>query len=147
MRVTLVAGAIVASAGFLWYNARGYRHEWWALVQRDSGERIGAVVSWVRRNTAPGDVVAVQDDPAVYLYTGRRTVPVNDYDATEHLRASEIGHDLANVNEILQRYRPRFYIVAWQNARRAADSLSRARPELLRPVDRIGHAIVYRTSH
>ncbi|HJU74914.1 MAG TPA: hypothetical protein VJ717_14320 [Gemmatimonadaceae bacterium] len=142
-RSLLLAGGAAVTIGFIWYNVKGYREQWWTSVQRDSGERIGSVVSWVRRNTSATDVVAVQDDPAVYLYTGRRAVPVNDFEATDHVRPSALDHDVANVTGILQRYRPRFYIVAWPNTLRAADSLARTRPAIIRPIDRIGSATVF----
>lgn len=145
-RAALLTGACAAVGGFTWYNARGYRQEWWSLVQKDSGVRIGAVVSWVRRNTAPSDVVAVQDDPAVYLYTGRPAVPVNDFYAMDHLRERAIGEDLEKIREILHQYRPRFYIVGWRNTRLAADSLARIEPGLIRAVDSIGNATVYSIS-
>ncbi|MGH7694885.1 MAG: hypothetical protein ACRENH_07885 [Gemmatimonadaceae bacterium] len=146
-RTACLAGAAAVLIGFVIYNYRGYRDQWWTSVQRDSGERIGGVVTWVRHNTQPSDIVAVQDDPAVYLYTGRRAVPVNDFEATDHVRPSDIDHDLANVREILQRYRPRFYIVAWQNTLRAADSLARVQPAIIRPVDRVGSATVFMNLH
>ncbi|MEW5916162.1 MAG: hypothetical protein AB1762_07140 [Gemmatimonadota bacterium] len=145
-RMALLGGACVAIGGFLWYNARGYRQEWWSLVQRDSGLRIGGVVSWVRRNTAPNDIVAVQDDPAVYLYTGRPAVPVNDFYAMDHLRERDIREDLEKIREILHQYRPRFYIVGWRNTRLAADSLARVEPELIQAIDSIGNATVYSIS-
>jgi len=146
-RAACLAGAAAALIGFVTYNYRGYRDQWWTSVQRDSGERIGGVVTWVRHNTRSSDIVAVQDDPAVYLYTGRRAVPVNDFEATDHVRPSDINHDMANVLGILQRYRPRFYIVAWQNTLRAADSLARVRPAIIRPVDRVGSATVFMNLH
>jgi len=146
-RAACLAGAAAALIGFVTYNYRGYRDQWWTSVQRDSGERIGGVVTWVRHNTQPSDIVAVQDDPAVYLYTGRRAVPVNDFEATDHVRPSDINHDLANVRQILQQYRPRFYIVAWQNTLRAADSLARVQPAIIRPVDRVGSATVFMNLH
>lgn len=142
-RATVLAGGAAVACGFIVYNVRGYREQWWASVQRDSGERVGGVVMWVRRNTEPSDVVAVQDDPAVYLYTGRLAVPVNDFEASDHVQASELSHDVANVREILHHYRPRFYIVSWRNTLRAADSLARVRPEIIRPVDRIASATVF----
>jgi hypothetical protein len=127
------------------YNFRGYRDQWWAAVQRDSGVRLGRVVTWVQQNTAPDDVLSVEDDPAVYLYTGRRTVPATGSSASEHVRPAPPGSVIADVREILERYQPRFYIVSWQNALRAADSLARLRPGVLRPVDRIASATVYVT--
>ncbi len=142
-RAMVLAGGAAVACGFIAYNVRGYREQWWTSVQRDSGERVTGVITWVRRNTEPTDVVAVQDDPAVYLYTGRRAVPVNDFEATDHVHPSELNHDLTNVREILVRYRPRFYIVAWRNTLRAADSLARMRPEIIRPVDRVGTATVF----
>ncbi|MGQ0643377.1 MAG: hypothetical protein ACT4P6_21740 [Gemmatimonadaceae bacterium] len=142
-RGALLASVFATVGGFLWYNIRGHRETWWVGVQRDSGERIGQVVRWVRSNTTPVDVIAVQDDPAVYLYTGRRAVPVNDSDAADHLRERALHKDLAKVSEILERYRPRFYIVAGSGTLAAADSLARVQPAIIRPVGRVGPATIF----
>lgn len=142
-RGALLASVVASVSGFLWYNVRGYRETWWVGVQRDSGERIGQVVRWVRSNTTPSDVIAVQDDPAVYLYTGRRAVPVNDFEAADHLRERELPADMARVSEIIHRYRPRFYIVAWRGTLVAADSLARVQPAIIRPVGRIGPSTIF----
>jgi hypothetical protein len=142
-RGALLAGVIAGCIGFIWYNVRGHREAWWESVQRDSGERIVSVVRWVQRNTEPADVVAVQDDPAVYLYTGRRAVPVTDFRATDYLRHRPVGEDLIRVSDIVQHFRPRFYIVAWPGPLAAADSLARMQPPIIQPVGRIGPSTVF----
>lgn len=142
-RGALLASVAATVSGFLWYNVRGHRETWWVGVQRDSGQRIGQVVHWVRSNTAPSDVIAVQDDPAVYLYTGRRAVPVNDFEAINHLHAHELAEDIERVSGILRRYRPRFYIVARSATLAAADSLARSQPPMIRPVGRIGPSTIF----
>ena len=45
--------------------------------------RIASAVAWTRANTAIGDVVAADDEGAIYLYTGRRAVPVASF-TTDH---------------------------------------------------------------
>jgi hypothetical protein len=142
-RGALLASVVATCGGFLWYNVRGHRESWWVAVQRDSGERIGAIARWVQRNTSPADVIAVQDDPAMYLYTGRHAVPVNDFEAADHLRERALSADMARVSEILHRYRPRFYIVAWSGTLAAADSLARVQPAIIRPVGRIGPSTIF----
>ena len=142
-RGALLASVFATCVGFLWYNVRGHRESWWASVQRDSGERIGAISRWVQHNTSPADVIAVQDDPAVYLYTGRQAVPVTSSEAVDHVRDPAFSSDIERISEILQHYRPRFYIVAWSRTLAAADSLARVQPAILRPVGRIGPSTIF----
>jgi hypothetical protein len=144
-RAALLAGGAAALVGFTAYNIQGYRGEWWSGLQRDAGVRLGRVVAWVEQHTAPDDVLSVDDDPAVYLYTGRRAVPVASFVALQHVRANPLAQDVAAARAILQRYQPRFYIVSSESALRAADALTRRRPELLRPVDRLPGTTIFMT--
>jgi hypothetical protein len=46
---------------------------------------IQFAVGWTRANTAPDDVIATEDEGPVYLYTGRRTLPVRAFTVAQYL--------------------------------------------------------------
>ena len=89
-RLLPVAG-VFAMAWVTWgyaaYEARAVRGQWWASIPRANTRRIVPAVQWTLANTAPSDVVAAEDDGAVYLYTGRTTVPVRTFTAQQYLTA------------------------------------------------------------
>ena len=81
----LVAVAAVAMAGDAFYTARGVSRGWADIAQRRSAERLVPVVEWIRTHTPPGATVAVDGEPLVHLYTGRRVVPVHVLTPDEYL--------------------------------------------------------------
>ena len=84
------AGRIAAAAAVAWlgvgyaeYEVRAARGKWWASISRASSARIRPAVAWTMANTDGADVVAADDEGAIFLYTGRRAVPVASF-STEH---------------------------------------------------------------
>ncbi len=87
-RAMVAAGAIAVlwiAFGYASYEVRAVRGQWWASIARANSRRIVPEVQWTLANTTPGDVVAAEDDGAVYLYTGRRTVPVRTFTVEQYL--------------------------------------------------------------
>ena len=85
-----VAGAIVllwVAVGYASYEQRAVRGRWWASISRSADGRIAPAIAWTRANTTPGDVVASDDEGAVFLYTGRRAVPVASFTTAHYLRS------------------------------------------------------------
>jgi hypothetical protein len=130
-------------AGHAWYNVRGYRQQRWALVQRDAGTKARPFVEWVARYTRIDDVVSTEHDLIVYLYTGRRGVPVSAFVARERVHPLTSDDVAGWVETIIDTYQPRFYITSWDKAQRAADDLARRVPPAVRLVGNTGNARVY----
>jgi hypothetical protein len=85
--LALVAAASVAwlSVGYGMYEVRAVRGAWWSSIARENTLRLVPVFQWTLANTAPGDLIAADDDGAVYLYTGRHTVPVRSFTVQQYL--------------------------------------------------------------
>jgi hypothetical protein len=134
---------LVPLAGFLAYNARGYRQQWWASIQSQAGGRARAVVEWVNRFTAPGDVIATEHDLIVHLYTGRRTTPVSSFVAAHRLRSLTDAEDLDALQRIITTYEPRYVIVMNQQSVKSAEVLADENPATLRRVGKLPDAFIY----
>ncbi|MBV6520739.1 MAG: hypothetical protein MNPFHGCM_00857 [Gemmatimonadaceae bacterium] len=138
-----LASATVLALGFLAYNVRGVRNQWWASVQRDTGERAKPIVEWTARNTAPTDVLATDDDLVVYLYTQRRAVPTSTFLALERVRPLTDEEDIAAVRAILASFQPRFFITASRQGMRTAAALERTSPPQLRRYASLESALIF----
>ena len=86
IRVAIAIAFAWVSVGYALYEVRAARGRWWTSISRAASRRIEPVVAWTRANTTPTDVVAADDEGAVYLYTGRRAVPVASF-TTDHYLA------------------------------------------------------------
>jgi len=83
----LAAGALLwVAAGYSAYEQRAVRGHWWASISRSADQRIASAIAWTLANTAPEDVIASDDEGAVFLYTGRRAVPVASFTTAYYLR-------------------------------------------------------------
>jgi hypothetical protein len=142
-RTAALALLAVVLAGHAWYNVRGYRGEWWASVQRDSGRKAKPLVEWVARNTALNDVVSTEHDLIVYLYTGRRAVPISTFLARERTRPLTQDEIAYWVETVIDTYQPRFYMTSWDMALRAADGMARRVPPELRLAGRFSDTWIF----
>jgi hypothetical protein len=142
-RAAALGLALAIVAGNLAYNVRGYRGQWWASVQREAGRSAKPILEWVVRHTGMDDVLSTEHDLIVYLYTGRRALPVSTFLARERVRPLTPAETLTWVSSLLTEYRPRYYITRWSVALRAADTLVAQQPPLLRRAGNTGNALVY----
>jgi len=94
---TLLVVATGAAVGLGSYSARGVGRGWVDIAQRRNAERLAPTVAWVLANTPANAVVATDGEPLVYLYTGRRVVPVHILSPVEYVsrpRLDEVEADL-----------------------------------------------------
>jgi hypothetical protein len=138
--LTLSAAVVV---GHVAYNVRGYRGAWWASVQRQGGQSAKPIVEWVAQHTGPDDVLSTEHDLIVYLYTGRRAVPVSTFLPRERIHPLSAAETLASVRDVIERYQPRYYITAWQPAVDAANALAAGDHPLLRRAGHTPNAFVF----
>ena len=129
----IVVGAFVWVAfGYGLYEVRGARGAWWSSLPRANTPRIVAAVEWIATNTAPDDLIAAEDEGAVYLYTGRRAVPVLSFAVEHYLRnysAKENAYD--GLDPILAAYPVRTVVVGTRKTVEIADYLVNIRPPRL----------------
>jgi hypothetical protein len=120
-----VAAAAVAwlAVGYAAYEMRGFRGRWWSSIARSSTPRIEGAVRWTLGHTAPGDLVAADDDGALYLYTGRPSVPVRSFTTSQYLtgRPSTPSEGLSPILDV---YPVRAVVVGTAGSYEAAASLT-----------------------
>jgi hypothetical protein len=85
VRYAAVAVAAWLVVGYGLYDYNGIRGQWWATLPRGAGVKIRGLVAWTRAYTKPSDIVATDAEAAVFLYSGRRTVPVRTFTADQFL--------------------------------------------------------------
>ena len=142
------AGAVatgIVLAGTLAFNVRGYANGWWATATHSLAPRIQPQLQWVARATDTAAVIASSDEGAVYLYTGRRGVPVSSFTAMQYLRDPDPRRHAADLAAIIRALSPD-YVIAWSlPSQRAAAALAAPRPLLTR-ADTVPGGTVYRVA-
>jgi hypothetical protein len=131
-RMVALAACAMLVAGFGWYNINGVRQQWRDSVPRVTAARATPVVEWVRAATRPSDIIAIEDDPLVYLYTGRRTIPVGTFTPEEYLKEQTYPFATEALRTIIQRYQPTYVIGTTSYGVMAARNLSTRTPPELR---------------
>jgi hypothetical protein len=123
-RIALLAAFTWVVVGYGAYELRGVRGAWWSSIARANARRIAPAVQWSLANTAPGDVLAAEDEGAIYLYTGRTAVPVFSFTTAQYLRDHSAAENAAEgLGPILAAYPVRTVIVGSRKTVDAADFL------------------------
>jgi hypothetical protein len=99
--LTLVAG-VVFVAGMVREEARAYSTRSWRQGRNAATAQIAPLVAWVNANTKSTDVVAVEGEQLVYLFTGRQAVPLAAFTAAEYRRAPTLDENVAMLSQILK---------------------------------------------
>jgi hypothetical protein len=135
-RHVVIAGLGIAAVGYLRYNAYGYAKRWYDSAQRSAAESARPLAQWVVENTRPGDVVATDADPLIYLYTGRQAVPNVGWALSEYLEPRSVAPRRAETRAIVERYAPRYLLVTSPGAPAAqgVEAMMKATPPELRLV-------------
>jgi hypothetical protein len=144
-RLALLVACGWLAAGYSSYEVRGAKGAWWSSVARANAWRIVPAVAWVLRAT-PGDVIASEDEGAVYLYTGRRTVPAMAFTTAQYLNDLPAATNVAEgLQPILEAYPVTMVVVGTKKTIEAADFLVVARPPVLaRGIGFPGGNVAYR---
>ena len=129
-RAALTACAALV-LGFGYYNVNGIKQGWRDSIPRTAAARATPVVEWVRQSTQPTDIIATDDDPLVYLYTGRQGVPVGTLTAEEYLNGQTYAFAAQRLDSIVTRYKPTYVIGATSYGVMAAKALTSRTPPVL----------------
>jgi hypothetical protein len=85
VRFAPIAMAAWLVIGYGAYEVDGIREQWWSVLPSGAGIRIRGLVAWTRKYTKPDDIIATDVEAAVFLYSGRRTIPVRAFTADQYL--------------------------------------------------------------
>jgi hypothetical protein len=126
-RALAIGAAAVLSGGVLAYNVRGYSRHWWSSTQAMGMRWIAPKLPWIVANTDSTAIIATDhDEGAVYLYTGRRSVPVTTFTATEYLEPRSAEADAAVLRDLTTRYRAQYLLLSSLRLRPTAAAMSTA---------------------
>ncbi len=140
-RYALLAGAVLVAAGHTRYTVRGYSGHWWASIARTNAAMLRPLVQWAQR-TPPRAVLGVEEESTVYLYTGRRTVPIQTFTAHQFFVRRSAADDAAAMRSILAGYHVDAVAVSSAQMRAAARILATASPPQLAVVDTFPDGLV-----
>jgi hypothetical protein len=135
VRLAALTGCVLLGFGYATYNLRGYRHQWWASIPRSVAGASGQLMLWVGSRAPRDAVVATEVESAVYLYTGRTTVPVSTFTVQEYFNPRTPRENAAAIREIMGRYRPQAVVVTSARMRDAVRELALETPPALAVVD------------
>ena len=107
-RGAALAACASLMVGFALYNVNGVRQRWRDSVPKVTADRATPVVEWVRKSTNPTDLVATEDDALLYLYTGRRSIPVGTFTPEEYLDEQTYAFATDQLQILVNTYRPTF---------------------------------------
>ena len=85
-RALLLAGVVFIAIVYVRYNVRGYRGHWWSSMSRGGAASARGLVLWTKANTKPGDIVASNAEPLLYLYAKRASVPATNFRVDDYFR-------------------------------------------------------------
>ena len=110
-------------------------------IARGQAKRIAPTVAWVQQRTPPGTLVASDDETAVFLYTGRRAVPVSSFSAADYAHGE--GWSESALGAVVTNYKPDIAIVSWNKSVDAAMRMSSGAEPTLRPIDRTTSSVIF----
>lgn len=92
------------------YSLRGASRHWWDSAARANADAMLPVSDWINANTAPGDVVAVDGEPFIYLHTGRTVVPVHILSPDEYFAGTPLDRATADLRSLIAMGRPKYAV-------------------------------------
>lgn len=135
LRLAALTCCALLACGYATYNVRGYRHQWWASIPRSVSGAGRQLMVWVGTHVPRDAVVATEVESAVYLYTGRQSVPVSTFTVQEYFAPRTPRENAAAIREIIGRYRPQAVVVTSTRMRDAVRELALETPPALAVVD------------
>ena len=143
IRWAALGAAAYLVLGHAAWNWQGLRGASWTDLQRQAGVSARPLLEWVSRNTRPDDVLSTEHDVLVYLYTGRRGVPVSTFLASQRVAPFTPSDNIHWVAAMVRTYEPRYLITGWTPHVAAADTLSAQPAPALRRAGSIPHHTIY----
>ena len=136
VRVVVGLSCAWLAVGYAMYEVRAVRGRWWSSIARASTPRIDGAVAFATAHTAPGDIISADDEGAVFLYTGRHTVPVLSFTVENYLlQRSPVVETEEGLRPLIERYPVHAVIVGSEKSFQAAQLLAAPPgPELSPPM-------------
>ena len=125
LRLLSGVASLVLVAGAIAYNVRGYQRRWWATTEEQSARWVMPKIAWARANIDTSAVIATDHDEGfVYLYTGRRSIPVTTFTAAEYFSPRDSSADAAVLRMLVTRFQAHYLMLSSPRLRGAAAAMS-----------------------
>jgi hypothetical protein len=124
LRFVPAIAAAVLVIGILRAESLGYRSRAWSTRVQQQVGYIAPLVQWVARNTQPSDVLVADDEPLVYLFTGRQAMPAVPFTADEYIHARSRPEEAEALGDLLRRYPVKYVVTVVPSTRDAARSIA-----------------------
>jgi hypothetical protein len=103
-RYVALAGACMLVVGYGRYNVSAYHGRWWSSIARSNAQVARPLVRWVATNTPANAIVASEVESMMYLYAGRRAVPVSKFTVFDYFRSPTEAESATALRGILHVY-------------------------------------------
>lgn len=97
--------------GYLVTLITGFARGTWDLPHRTIAARLVPVLTWVNEHTQSTDLIATGLDPAVFLYTGRPTIPPTSWAASDYVSPVAAETQAQRLLEMVETFHPDYLIV------------------------------------
>ncbi len=140
-RWLLTAASAISVFAYLRYGTIGFKNQGWEPAQRSVADAMRPALEWVAKHVPPDRLVAGNNDPMYYLYTGRRAIPSSGWSAADYVRPPSGATAIANLEALLDRFHPEVLLVLAPNEPAAfgAKHLLQTRPARLVMIDSLPH--------
>jgi len=124
-RAMLATALLAIAAGAVREEWRGYSQRSWRQPGIHAAAEIAPLVRWVSAQTAIDDIVAVDGEQLVYLFTGRQTLPVAPFTAAEYVRPRTATENAESLRRLLREYPVKYVATISPGNRASGDIVSR----------------------
>lgn len=123
-RIAGAAASVVLLAGLVAYNVHGFERHFWRNNEELAARWIAPKLAWARANTDTSSIIGTDhDEGSVYLYTGRRAVPITTFTASEYLEPRSAQADGAVLTALATHFGARHLLLSSPRLRDAAAAL------------------------
>jgi len=102
LRVAVALMLAVVCIGAVREETRAYSQRSWSRPAADATAQIAPLLRWVVARTNAKDVLAVDGEQLVFLFTGRRAVPVAPFTAAEYIHPRTAEQNAASLRQLIQ---------------------------------------------
>jgi hypothetical protein len=135
LRYSALLAALLLGCGYGTYNLRGYSHQWWSSIPRNVSRNVQPLLEYVATRTPPDAVLVTEAEATVYLYTGRKTVPVGTFTVDEYFGPRTPAQNAAILQAAVDHYHPNAVVVSSGPMRDAVRELAVSQHPTLAVVD------------
>jgi hypothetical protein len=143
-RFALATSALLLTVGYGVYNVRGYRGHWWSSIARQGTAQLAPLIAWASAHTRADEVISSSAEAAVYLYTGRPSLPATSFTVRDYFRPPSVDEARTALRGIMAAYHvDAVAVVAADSLRVAAESMASGRPPELVLRDTFPNGLVF----